>query len=108
MFETYGAEIDFVRSQEPNLVWTIVEGDNDTMFFLKGFHLVNRLGFFITEVPWTDTDEDVQCDMEGEEEQGIDMEEQIDEKLKEVRAEYGESIGPEEAFRIARNMVQGE
>ena len=68
MFETYGAEIDFVRSQEPNLVWTIVEGDNDTMFFLKGFHLVNRLGFFITEVPWTDTDEDVQCDMEGEEE----------------------------------------
>jgi hypothetical protein len=68
MFETYGAEIDFVRSQEPNKVWTIVEGDNDTMFFCKGFHLVNRLGFFVTEVPWTDEDGDVQCDMKGEEE----------------------------------------
>lgn len=66
MYETYDEEFEFVRRQDANHIWTIVEGDNDTMFFCKGFRFVNRLGFFITEVPWDETTQDVKCDMEGE------------------------------------------
>ena len=69
MFETYGEEVEFVNAQPANNIWTIVEGDNDTMFYCKGARLVNRLGFLITEVPWTDDiPDEIQCDMEGEEE----------------------------------------
>jgi len=107
MFETYGQELDFVLAQPINTVWTVVEGDNDTMWYCKGWLRVNRLGYLITSVPWTADDEDVQCDMEGEQEMSEeDFESLVDEKLVLVRQEYGESIGPEEAYRLARNLVR--
>lgn len=42
--------------------------------------------------------------------QAIELAEQVlvDEKLAEVRAEYGETIGPEEALRLARAMLYGQ
>jgi hypothetical protein len=52
MFETYGEEVDYVREQDNNNIWTIVEGDNDTMFIESGFHIVNRMGYLITEEKW--------------------------------------------------------
>jgi hypothetical protein len=52
MFETYGEEEDYVREQDNNNIWTIVEGDNDTMFIESGFHIVNRMGYLITEEKW--------------------------------------------------------
>ena len=27
LFETYGEELEFVRQQDPNTVWTLVDGD---------------------------------------------------------------------------------
>jgi hypothetical protein len=52
MFETYGEEEDYVREQDNNNIWTIVEGDNDTMFIESGFHIVNRMGYLITKEKW--------------------------------------------------------
>lgn len=51
MFETYSPEIDFVfdLAKKEKRVWTIIEGDDDTMFYVTGFHYVNRLGFLITK-----------------------------------------------------------
>lgn len=97
MFETYGEELEFVQSQDPNTVWTVIEsdetefnqflnnfkcdcvGDEDDIctcgkaheaaeeagleeFWVisKGFHLVNRLGFIVTQVPWNDETKDAQ------------------------------------------------
>ena len=54
MFETFGAELDFVflkNQQTPEKVWTLVEGD-EGQYFEAGFHTVNRVGYFITENPW--------------------------------------------------------
>ena len=51
MYETYGDEIEYVfdLSKKSNRVWTIIEGDYDTLFYASGFHYVNRLGFIVTE-----------------------------------------------------------
>jgi hypothetical protein len=67
MFETYGADLDRVNSEEPNHIWTWVQGDMCDVI-LAGYHYVNRLGYYITEVPWTNEhdycllSEEVQCE----------------------------------------------
>jgi hypothetical protein len=59
MFETYGEELDYVRmkAERGNNVWTIIEGDDDTMFIVNGVHLVNRIGYLITREEWTEETE---------------------------------------------------
>ena len=54
MFETYGEEHDYVRkmARETNRVWTIVDGEYDTQYYIAGYHFVNRLGYIITEEDW--------------------------------------------------------
>jgi hypothetical protein len=42
LFETYGAELDFVKKQDPLTIWTLVDGDDDDMYVQSGYHLVNR------------------------------------------------------------------
>ena len=58
MFETFGDELQYVLSianKEPNQVWTYVDGDDGT-YVTNGYHLVNRIGYFITAVPYDDKD----------------------------------------------------
>jgi len=52
MFETYGQELDYVRQQDPRYIWTFCEED-DILFLSQGYHLVNRIGYVITELPYT-------------------------------------------------------
>ncbi len=49
LYETYGDELAFVKSQSADTVWTLLSGDGDVI--VSGFHFVNRLGYFITELP---------------------------------------------------------
>jgi hypothetical protein len=54
-FETYGKELEYVLSvanTEPNRVWTLVEGDDSNLYITSGYHLVNRLNYFITVNPF--------------------------------------------------------
>ena len=53
LFETYGKELEFVRSQDPRMVWTFMDGD-DGQFVGSGFHFVNRVGYLISTVPVPD------------------------------------------------------
>lgn len=62
MLETYGQEIDYVLkfANNPalkNNLWTIVEGDNGEMIISADCHLVNRVGYLITNEPWDNADE---------------------------------------------------
>ncbi len=52
MFETYGDELEFVRAQDENRIWTYGDGDDGGTFIWSGYHIVNRIGYFITEVPF--------------------------------------------------------
>lgn len=51
MFETYGAERDYVfeLAKKEKRVWTIIESDDGDFYYESGFHIVNRIGFLITE-----------------------------------------------------------
>jgi hypothetical protein len=54
-FETYGKELDYVRSvydTEPKRVWTLVDGDDGNLYIVDGYHLVNRVNYFVTELPF--------------------------------------------------------
>jgi len=51
MFETYGDEVEFVQAQDPRYVWTEVQGDMSTLL-VAGYAYVNRLCYYITEIPW--------------------------------------------------------
>jgi len=56
MFETYGAELAHVievHAKAPNTVWTLLDGD-DGLDITSGLSYVNRMGFFICEVPVED------------------------------------------------------
>jgi len=53
-FETYGEELDYVLSiadTEPKRVWTLVDGDDGNLYITSGYHLVNRINYFITKNP---------------------------------------------------------
>ena len=51
MFETYGDEVEFVTSQSPDKIWMYGDGDDGGSYIWNGWGFVNRIGYFITEVP---------------------------------------------------------
>lgn len=48
-----------LETQAYRYVWTRVEGDNDGMYLLSGFHLVNRQDYCLCTVPF-DEDEAIE------------------------------------------------
>jgi predicted methyltransferase MtxX (methanogen marker protein 4) len=68
LFETYGEELDFVSQQPDNNVWTWIDGDEGTVI-VAGMAFVNRIGYFVTEVAWTDESAFVEVDTYSEEEE---------------------------------------
>lgn len=71
-YETYGDELDYVTQQDDRFVWTELDGE-DGVYIVSGYHYVNRIQYYITNVPWTeDTSipvclfKDCECQDEGE------------------------------------------
>lgn len=52
MFETFGPELDFVKTQPENTIWTLLDDDDGNPVIIQGFHFVNRIGYYITKIPW--------------------------------------------------------
>ena len=52
MFETYGDEVEFVKAQDDNRIWMYGDGDDGGSYLWSGWGFVNRIGYFITEVPF--------------------------------------------------------
>ena len=65
MYETYGEEVEYVQSMHPNFVWTLVSGDMCDLI-VAGYSYVNRLGYYITENPWSDDMDTVLLSVEKE------------------------------------------
>ena len=62
MFETHDEEfVHVLRNADDKKVWTYVEGD-EGMYLIPGLHFVNRLGYLITEKPYTDETIEVKLD----------------------------------------------
>lgn len=52
MFETYGDEVEFVKAQDENRIWMYGDGDDGGSYVWSGWGFVNRIGYFITEIPF--------------------------------------------------------
>ena len=48
LFGTNGVEYNFVKNQPENRVWTLTSHNT----LVSGRHLVDRVGYIVTEVPW--------------------------------------------------------
>lgn len=58
LLETYGHDLGRVSSAPPKHVWTVVDGsDSDDMYIVAGQHFVNRVAYFLSEIPWADENE---------------------------------------------------
>ena len=64
IYETYGEELDYVfnLSKTTKRVWTIIEGDDDAVYYVAGFHYVNRMGFIVCENEYETGTEEVKLD----------------------------------------------
>jgi len=57
MYETFGEELEVVmaaRKINPYKIWTLL----DCGTISQGTHIVNRMGYFICEIPWSENDPD--------------------------------------------------
>jgi uncharacterized protein YlzI (FlbEa/FlbD family) len=43
-----GIRIELIR-QKPDTVWTLLEGDEGQLVIESGLHVVNRIGYLVTE-----------------------------------------------------------
>jgi hypothetical protein len=65
-YETYGEELEYIKSLDPHYVWTNVQGDFADIL-VNGVAFVNRLSYTVCEVPWEDdTDYEVIISVEKE------------------------------------------
>jgi len=55
MFETYGDELEFVYSHANKFIWTYIDTEDGGTAIVDGYHLVNRIGYFLTRVAWEDS-----------------------------------------------------
>ncbi len=64
-YETYGEEVEYVKSMHPNFIWTNVQGDECDLI-VAGYAYVNRLSYYITENPWENEEDYVLISVENE------------------------------------------
>ena len=63
IYETYGVDLDFIESIiDDNRVWTFIDS-GDFSVITNGAMFVNRLCYYVTEVPWEGEAGDIEIDM---------------------------------------------
>lgn len=63
VYETYGKDLEFIESIiEDNRVWTFIDG-GDFSVITNGAMFVNRLCYYVTEVPWEGEAGDIEIDL---------------------------------------------
>jgi hypothetical protein len=65
MFETYGEELEYIQNLDERFVWTSVQGDMSDLI-VAGYAYVNRLSYYVTEIPWDDENQYVLISVEKE------------------------------------------
>lgn len=54
LYDKYGEDIEVVKAAGVNRVWSVIEGENDNQYLFPGFHIVNLMGYVISEKPITE------------------------------------------------------
>ncbi len=53
LYETHGAELDFIRVCDPSTVWTLIDADGE-LCVVSGCRFVDRLGYLVSTIPLAD------------------------------------------------------
>jgi hypothetical protein len=51
-YETYGKDLEYIKSLPPEYVWTLLDADNGKIVLVNGIHWVNRIAYTVTKNPW--------------------------------------------------------
>lgn len=55
-FDAYDAKdsafLQFIAINYPTHIWTRIDGDDGCIYNINGWHIVNRIDYLITEIPW--------------------------------------------------------
>lgn len=54
LYSAAGKEFRHILAQDPRTLWTLVGGDDGSLFIESGLHIVNRLGYLVTDRPFED------------------------------------------------------
>lgn len=57
MYETYGEDLKSVQQADVKKIWTLLDCDGK-LYLSPGFHIVNRLNYFICENDWDENTRD--------------------------------------------------
>lgn len=60
MFETYAQEHAYIKTVKDNHIWTLINAEG--LWILPGYRFVDRLGYFVTDIPWED--QNIEVDVE--------------------------------------------
>ena len=66
MFETFGEDAAYIYSIDPHFVWTEMDGDDGGIYMVEGRHFVNRIAYYVTRLPWLDSESYDICVVEAE------------------------------------------
>jgi hypothetical protein len=65
IYETFGEELEYIKNIYENgnkfTIWTYID-DGEISWYESGFHLCNRLGYIITEIPFNEGENIIACD----------------------------------------------
>ena len=56
-FETYDEDLEYVKKQPDNKIWTVIDTEGQTII-CQGYHFVNRMHYMIATVPYQEGDKD--------------------------------------------------
>jgi hypothetical protein len=56
-FETYDEDLEFVKKQPNNKIWTVINTEGQDIF-CQGYHFVNRMHYMVATVPYKEGDKD--------------------------------------------------
>lgn len=55
LYETYGDDLSYIHSLPVSRVWTLVDGDENTVI-INGMGFVNRIGYYVSKKPHNQDD----------------------------------------------------
>ena len=58
MYEPFGEELEYIKAIPNNRVWTIIDNNEGRFIILTGRHLINRVGYLVTDTEWQDENEE--------------------------------------------------
>lgn len=53
MFDYIDDDLKDIKQYPENQIWTAIDGEGVYIDIINGVHWANRLGYYVTEIPWT-------------------------------------------------------